>query len=344
MKVAVLTGIEALQLEERPVPKAHGHDVLIRVSCTGICGTDLGAFRSLSLPVGTIMGHEFAGWVEETGDEVRNCKKGDRVVVRPCSVCFECPWCREGRISLCPHHLDDTVGLKNVDGAYAEFTLVHDFQVFQMDDSMTMEQAAQLEPLAVAVHAVEESAVKEGDRVLLVGAGSIGLLILQCLKLKNPQEIVVLEKSMFRQQKAAELGADSVVDSGEVLNEVRSRYPRNGFDVVIETAGKAATIRQSLSLAAKGGQITLVGLCTEPVELDLFHVVASGVHISNSMGYFVEHWDTAMELVSSKLVNLDGLVTARYPLERIEEGFRALMNPEKNLKIMIQVHEEKRRG
>lgn len=344
MRVAVLRGVEDLHLEDRPIPRATGHDVLIRVSCTGICGTDLGAFRSLSLPAGTVMGHEFAGWVEEVGEDVTNCKKGDRVVVRPCSVCFECPWCKEGRISLCPHHLDDTVGLKNVDGAYAEYTLVHDFQVFQMGGSMTMEQAAQLEPLAVAVHAVDESSIKPGSRILLIGAGSIGLLILQCLRLKQPEELVVLEKSPFRRKKAESLGADRVIDDPAELDRIRSQYPRMGFDVVIETAGKPVTIRQALSAVAKGGQVTLVGLSPEPVELDLFHVVASGVHISNSMGYFVSHWDMAMELVSHGLVDLDGLVTARYPLERIEDGFRALMDPEENLKIMIQIHDEKGQG
>ncbi len=340
MKAAVLRGVECLELEERPLPKPRGHDVLIRVACTGVCGTDLGAFRSLSLPAGTVMGHEFSGWVQETGAEVVTCKKGDRVVIRPCSVCFECPWCREGRISLCPHHLDDTVGLKNVDGAYAEYTLVQDFQVFQIGTAMTMEQAAQLEPLAVAVHAVEESDVAADRRVLLIGAGSIGLLILQCLKVKDAREVIVMEKSPFRRGKALELGADRVVSSGEELAGICARYPRGGFDVVIETAGKPATIQQALAMAAKGGQVTLVGLCTEPIELDLFRLVASGIHISNSMGYFVEHWDAAMKLVSGGLVDLEGLVTARYPLERIGEGFRALMDPEENLKIMIQIHDD----
>lgn len=340
MKAAVLRGVGDLSLEERPIPVPKAHDVLVRVACTGICGTDLGAYRSLSLPAGTVMGHEFAGWVEATGPDVVNCKKDDRVVVRPCSVCFSCPWCKEGKISLCPHHLEDTVGLKNVDGAYAEYTLVQDYQVFAMDTNMTMEQAAQLEPLAVAVHAVEESHITPGDRVLLIGAGSIGLLILQYLKLKSPGEIVVMERSPFRGRKAAELGATHVVSSEEDLRAICGGYPRGGFEAVIETAGKPATIAQSLAAAAKGGQVTFVGLATEPIQIDHFHLVASGIHISNSMGYFVSHWDIAMELVSEGKIDLDGLVTARYPLSRINEGFHALMNPEKNLKIMIQIHDK----
>ena len=124
------------------------------------------------------------------------------------------------------------------------------------------------------------------------------------------------------------------------MEEIRRNYPRQGFDVVIETVGKPATIGLSLSAAAKGGQVTFVGLSTSPVELDHFHLVASGIHISCSMGYFVEHWDMAMRIAGNGQVDLDGLVTGRYPLARVEEGFRALMDPEENLKIMICVQAE----
>ncbi len=340
MKVAVLTGIETLVIEERPVPVPKGGDVLIKVAFTGICGTDLGAFRTLSLPANTVMGHEFSGWVEAVGDRVTNCKKGDRVVVRPCSVCFECPWCREGRISLCPHHLDDTVGLKNVDGAYAGYVLVHDFQVFRLSDGTSLRQAAQFEPLAVAVHAAEESNIRPGDRVLIIGAGSIGLLILQCVRQKRPKEIVVLEKSPFRRNKAEALEGTLVVEGPEALATLIQTYPRMGFDVVIETAGKPATVALSLSAVAKGGQVTFVGMSPEPCQIDQFHLVASGIHISASIGYFVEHWEQAMALAEEGKVELDSMVTGEYPLERVEEGFRALLNPEQDLKILIRVNSE----
>lgn len=339
MKAAVLKGIEKIEIEDRPVPEATDHDVLIKVACTGICGTDLGAYRSLSLPAGTVMGHEFAGVVEAVGENVADLKKGDRVTVRPCSVCFKCPWCMEDRISLCPDHLEDTVGLKNVDGAYAEYTLVHDYQVFKLDNKITMEQACQFEPLAVAVHAVEESDVKADDRVLIIGAGSIGLLVLEYVKYKGAKEIVVMEKSPFRLAKAASLGAQ-VANSQEELDKITETFPRRGFDVVIETAGKPATVSQSLAAVAKGGQVTWVGLSTEPITLDHFHTVASGIHISCSMGYFVEHWDIAMKIVEEGAVDLDGMITAEFPLDEIENGFRALMNPEENLKIIIRASNE----
>lgn len=337
MKVAVLKDIETIVFEERPIPKATGRDVLVKVAYTGICGTDLGAFRTLSLPTGTVMGHEFAGWVEEVGDQVTNCKKGDRVVIRPCSVCFECPWCIGEQISLCPDHLNDTIGLKNVDGAYAEYTLVHDFQVFHMTEKMTMQEAAQLEPLAVAVHAVEKSLIKPEHRVLIIGAGSIGLLILQYVMAKNPKEIVVLEKSPFRCSKAKELGV-TVVSGDEELEEIVKEYPRHGFDVVIETAGKPVTVQKSLNIVAKGGQVTFVGMSPEPVTINHFKLVTSGIHISNSIGYFVEHWDIAMKLLEEGKVQLDKMVTGEYPLDRLEDGFRALLNPEKDLKILIRVN------
>lgn len=340
MKVVVLRDKEQLVIEERPVPKAEGHDVLVRVACTGICGTDLGAFRALSLPAGTVMGHEFAGWVEAVGSEVTNCRVGDRVVIRPCSVCFKCPWCMEDRISLCPDHLDDTIGLKNVDGAYAEFTLVHDFQVFLMSPKVTMEQAAQLEPLAVAVHAVDESNITKNSRVLIIGAGSVGLLILQCVLATQVKEVVVLEKSPFRRNKAKSLGANVVTSETDVADDIRKAYPRKGYDVVIETAGKPDTVKTSLSLVAKGGRVTFVGMATEPVDIDQFHLVASGIHIACSIGYYAKHWDIAMNLLENGQVDLDSMITGEYPLERIEDGFRALMNPEKDLKVLIRINQE----
>jgi len=339
MIAAVLKDKEQLIFEERPIPVPAKNEVLIKVAYAGICGTDVSAYKNLSLPKGTVMGHEFSGTVVKTGEDVRNFKQGGRVVVRPASMCNDCPWCKEGKIALCVTHLDETIGLKNVPGAYAHYVLAKNYQVFTLPPEITLEQAAQLEPLAVSVHGVEQGDVKLGDRVLIIGSGPIGLLVYQCVKLKGAGEVVILEKSQLRLNKARELGCRTVLDNPEVLKDILTGYPRKGFDVVFECAGKEATIQLALDLAAKGGKVVFMGISAEPVKINHFSMVFKGIDARASIGYYVNDWDVAMDLLKSKKVEVDTMVTKIYPLSEIKKGFNDLLDPEKDLKILIKAND-----
>lgn len=339
MKAVVLKDKEELVFEERPIPVPANDEVLIKVAYTGICGTDVSAYKSLALPRGTVMGHEFSGTVVRTGDNVKGFKQGDRVVVRPASMCNDCPWCREGKIGLCVTHLDETIGLKNVPGAYAEYVLARDYQVFALPPEITMEQAAQVEPLAVSVHGAELGDVKLGDRVLIIGCGPIGLLVYQCMKLKGVGQVIILEKSKLRMSKARELGCETVLDNPEDLKDIIAGYPRKGFDVVFECAGKEPAIQLSLDMVAKGGRVVLMGISPEPVKINHSTMVFKGIDVRASIGYYIHDWDVAMDLLKNKKVEVDTLVTNIYPLSEIEKGFIGLLNPENDLKILIKAND-----
>ncbi len=162
----------------------------------------------------------------------------------------------------------------------------------------------------------------------------------QYLKMLKPGRIVVWERSPFRRSKVEELGGATVVSTQEEVEEIVKEFPRKGFDVVLEAAGAKQCVQASVKLVAKGGVVVWMGQMHEPLEVDQFALTISGIKINCSIGYFVEHWDIGMKLLQEGKVNLKMMVTDEYPLERIDDAFQALFNPEKDMKIMLKVHDE----
>jgi (R,R)-butanediol dehydrogenase/meso-butanediol dehydrogenase/diacetyl reductase len=336
MKVAVLKGKMDIRIENIDVPAINSKQVLVKVKAVGICGSDIHAFTHLTFPPGTIMGHEFTGAIAEIGPGIAKWKVGDKVAVRPCGVCGECFWCKNGQISLCPTHMQTTLGLKTP-GAYAEFVRVPEYQLYSLPENITYEQAAQLEPVTVCLHTLDMAELKIGDNVLIYGAGPLGLLIFQLARMAGANEIYVVEKTKFRRGKALELGAKYVFSPEEFTrSRIIESLPRKGADIVFECAGVQSTIQESFEMVRKGGRIILLGINPEPIQIDHFKWIVKGVEVRASIGYFESDFGRALNLVENKKINVDTLVSGIISLDDIvAKGFNKLLSPESALKILV---------
>jgi (R,R)-butanediol dehydrogenase / meso-butanediol dehydrogenase / diacetyl reductase len=336
MKAAVLKGRMDIRIEEREAPLLHSKQVLVKVKAVGICGSDIHAFTHLTFPPGTIMGHEFAGEIAGISPGITKWKVGDRVAIRPCGVCGDCFWCKNGQISLCPTHMETTLGLKTP-GAYAEYVSVPEYQLYSLPEDITYEQAAQLEPVTVCLHMLDMAELRIGENVLIYGAGPLGLLTFQLARMAGANEIYVVEKTKFRREKALELGAEYVFSPEEFTgSKVIESLPRKGVDIVFECAGVQSTIQGSFEMVRKGGRVILLGISPEPIQLDHFKWIVKGVEVRASIGYFESDFGRALSLVANQKINVDALVSDVISLKDIvAKGFNRLLSPEGVLKILV---------
>jgi len=284
-------------------------------------------------PAGTILGHEFAGTIVQIGAKVTDRQVGQRVVARPPGLC-SCRYCQTGQLAYCDNHFDNTIGLK-IQGGFADFVAAYPYQALPLPSEVTTREAAQMEPLAVSVHAVNNSGIKVGDSVMIIGGGPIGLLILQLVKRAGARKIILVETSPRRRAKAQELGADVVIDPiAQSPMEYLAANPL-AIDMAFECVGREVTTGYAISCCRKGSKIVLVGAVTQPIKIDQLKVIQKGLTLQASMGYFVDDFQNAINLTAAKLIDVDSLVSHVLPLAEIDNGFQLLANPENALKILV---------
>lgn len=333
MKVAVLMDRKKILIEERPIPAIGEDQVLIKVEYSGICGSDIHSYNDLMFPAGTILGHEFAGTIAQVGTKVTEHQVGQRVVARPPGLCG-CRYCQNGQLAYCDNHFDNTIGLK-IQGGFAEYVAAYPYQAVRLPEELTTREAAQMEPLAVSVHAVNNSGIKLGDSVLIIGGGPIGLLILQLVKRAGARKIIMVETSSRRRDKAKELGADVVIDPiAQSPMDYLAANPLS-IDMAFECVGREVTTNYAICCCRKGSRIVLVGAVTQPIKIDQLKVIQKGLTLQASMGYFVDDFQNAINLTATKKIDVETLVSHVLPLDEIDNGFQLLANPENALKILV---------
>ncbi len=260
MRAAVFKRAGMLSVEEVPTPTPGPGEALARVTLCAICGSDLHRFKHGLMAPGVVMGHEWVGTIVKLGEGVTGLAVGDRVVRGFGGMARDPRFsAREKGFTL------DT----RIPGGYAEFAALPATMFLRPPEGLSDEVATLAEPLAVAVHAVRLSSVKLGDAVVVLGAGPIGLLTLQCVRQCGPRLVVVAEPVESRQKLALELGADVVLDprATDVVAEAVRLTEGLGPDVVFECAGAPPTLQQALTMARRRGQVMLVGLCMQPCEV-----------------------------------------------------------------------------
>jgi L-iditol 2-dehydrogenase len=329
MKALVLTDYRRLELQEVPEPPVGPLDVLVRVKACGICGSDVhgldGSTGRRRPPI--IMGHEAAGVVERAGADVRTVQAGDRVtfdstIYNPASYFSE-----RGLINLC----DDrrVLGVSCEDyrqhGAFAEFVAVPAHILYPLPASLTFEQAAMIEPVAIALHARHLTSIEPGDTTLVVGSGLIGLMMVQVLRQTPAARIVAVDLDDGRLAVARELGAHDTfnVTTTDVPAAVRAMTDGRGADVVFECVGANDTVRTSIGAVRKGGTVTLVGNLASEVSMPLQSVVTRQIRLQGSCSSAGEYPE-ALDLVGSGKVNVDRFISAAVPLEEGAEWFDRL--------------------
>jgi L-iditol 2-dehydrogenase len=341
VKALVLTAYKRLEILDVPRPKPGPRDVVVRVRACGICGSDVHGWDGSSgrrIPP-IVMGHEAAGVVDEMGPEVRGFAPGDRVTFDSTIHCGECAFCKSGNVNLCDRRrvVGVSPGDYRQDGAFAEAVAVPERIVCRVPDVVPLAHAAMVEPLSVAVHAVNRARPKPGDSALVVGCGMIGLLTLQAARAAGCASVVAVDVDPDRLAEARRLGADAVVGAGE---DVRARVAEltdgRGVDLAFEAVGAAAPIASAVRGLRKGGTLVLIGNVTPRVEVDLQAIVTRELSLLGTCASSGEYPE-ALELLARGAVRLEGLISRVAPLEEGPAWFERLHAREPGLmKVILQ--------
>jgi len=337
MKAAVFQGTGHIEIVELPMPEPEPGEVVIKVHYCGICGSDLGAYETGTYGAGLIIGHEFAGEVVNTGERVYGLEVGDLVTVNSIVPCGMCYFCGHGMSGQCEDVIQPGVSHH---GGMAEYAKVPAPATYRLPAGVTTRQAALAEPLGGALHAVRLSALKPGDRVLVMGAGPIGLLTLQCARLAGAREVYVTELSPVRAALAARLGATAVFNPEKDNLFVALDEPTEGLgpDVIFVCAGIPTVIEDAITLVRKGGQIMVVGIAEEPVGADFMTVVLNEVDLKGSYSGY-EEVPLALDFIAQGRVDVESLISHEIVLEDVvEQGFEVLTHPpHEAVKILVKM-------
>lgn len=312
------------EIREMTFPELGPHEVLVRSKACGICGTDIhirrGEAGSAEVTPPVVLGHEFAGIVERIGSEVTELCVGDHVTIDPNRYCGHCRPCRMGRKQNCEHLF--ALGV-NVNGGFAEYALCPDSQCFKLNKDVDFDVAAMAEPLACVIHGIDQAQITAGQSVLVIGGGTIGLLMVQMARLRGASPVILSEPVEMRRKIALELGADAAIDPlQENLTEcIREISGQEGVDVVIECVGRPAAAKQAFEAAGAGATILFFSVPTvdATVPLPLFDVYKKELRIVGSMINSDTH-QRAVNLITSGRLEIKRLITHTYDLDRLSES------------------------
>ena len=340
MKALALREYGRFEVEDAPMPKIGPEDVLIAVKACGICGSDVhgmdGSTGRRRPPI--IMGHEAAGVIAETGAKVSKWRKGDRVTFDSTLYCGECWYCRRGEINLCDNRRVLGVSCEEYrrDGAFAEYVAVPQRILYRLPDAVTFEQAAMVEALSIAVHAVRRAPASPGDTAVVVGVGMIGLLVVQALRAAGCGRIVAVDLEQDKLGLAGKFGADAAfkADACDVVEEVKRLTNGRGADLAFEVVGITPTVKTSVDCLRKGGALTLVGNISPAVELPLQTVVTRQLTLFGSCASSGEY-PACLDLIARGVVNVDALISAVAPLSEGAAWFERLYKKEPGLMKVI---------
>ncbi len=345
MKAMVLSEYKHLEMADVPQPVPGEGEVLVRVAACGICGSDVHGYDGSSgrrIPP-IVMGHEAAGTVAAVGKGVTAFRAGDRVTFDSTLYCGECAFCRRGDVNLCDRRqvLGVSCGEYRRAGAFAEFVTVPERIVFKLPDAMSFAEAAMLEPVAVALHAVKMSAVRGGETALVIGAGMIGLLTMQAARAAGCGRVLIADVDATRLRLAESLGATEALhlSGAELAREVVQRTGA-GADVVFEAVGRNETVVAAIDAVRKGGTVTLIGNIAPQVALPLQIVVSRQLRLQGTAASAGEYPE-AIAMMSRGEIEVKPLITAVAPLEEGPRWFERLYAHEPNLmKIVLTPGEE----
>lgn len=346
MKAWVLYDIGDLRYEEVAEPSLTGREVLVAVRAAGICGSDIpriyenGAHKMPLIP-----GHEFCGEVIKTGGNVSGSWMGKRVGVFPLIPCKGCRPCISRKYEMCRQY--DYLGSRR-DGGFAEYVAVPEWNLIELPENVSYEEAAMLEPMAVAVHAVRRMETGPADKVIVCGLGTIGLLLLMFLMERGIDNVLVIGNKTYQKRCALELGLseDNYCDSRtqDVREWAMLRTEGYGADVFFECVGKNETVAQALDLTAPAGRICMVGNPHSDMKLEqdiywklLRHqLTVMGSWNSSYTGESDDDWQYVLQLLQQNRIKPSKLISHRYAMKDLREGFEIMKNKTENyVKIMM---------
>ncbi|MEW6046645.1 MAG: zinc-dependent dehydrogenase [Bacillota bacterium] len=346
MLAAVFRGPDKLGVEEWPVPQVGAADVLVRVEACSVCGTDIRIWRgkkTLGVRIPSLLGHEVSGIIVEVGAEAAasGWREGERVAIAPVVSCGTCHACRLGIENACENR--QALGYE-FDGGFAEYVRVPAVAVrrgnlFRVPETLSSELAALAEPLACCINGQEQAGVRMGDLVVVFGAGPIGLMHLQLARTAGARRVIAVEPVAERRAVAQRLGADPVVDPAteDPTTVVKELSGGIGADVVILAVGAPSLVNQALRLARRGGSVNLFAGFSggDRAEIDPNTIHYRQLRVTGATSSTRLQFQKALDLMSAARVDLDPLITHRFPLR---ETVRAFETAERygGLKVVVR--------
>lgn len=319
-----------LRIGELAIPKPAAEQVLIKIRRCGICGSDLHMTAEPVFGVARddVLGHEFSGEVLEVGAGVEGLKTGDRVTVAPLPGCGDCEACRRGEPAWC-------AAMALIGGGYAQYAAVAGRQCRKLPWGVDLADGALAEPLAVALHAVMQAEMRPGERVLVVGAGAIGLSVAFWARRSGAGEVIVTDLHRFQEDRAMALGASAlVVSDAELSKAVLDRWGV-GPDIVLECVGKVGLIDHCIGLVRPRGKVIGVGLCTTRDHLDMFRAISKGVKIIMSAFFNMHEFRAAIDTLGAGRFAPQALVTETISLTALPQAFEALRQRTAQCKVLV---------
>ena len=340
-QVSVLHGVGDLRIDERPVPSPAPGEVLIAMGSVGICGSDVhylehGRIGSFVVEAPMILGHESSGIVEALGDGVTSLRPGDRIALEPGVPCRRCAVCKSGRYNLCAEVR--FFATPPVDGSMATYvTHPADF-CYRLPDHVSLDEGAMMEPLSVGIHACRRGGVSMGDRVLVMGAGPIGLVTVLAARAAGASVIALSDPRTDRLGLARQVGAD-LVTSAAGPGLVPELVDRAGgmFDASVDCSGAEAAVRVAMNATRSGGKVVLVGLGADEMTLPIVESATREVDLLGIFRY-CNAYPAALELIASGRVDVKPIVTHRFSMTRVSEAFDvARTGRDGAVKVMVAV-------
>ena len=340
MKSLVLTEPKVLRIQESPTPDLAADEALIRVKACGICGSDVHGYDGSSgrrIPP-LIMGHEAAGVIEGMGAKVEGFSLGDRVTFDSTVYCGECEYCLEGKVNLCDRRmvLGVSCGEYRRHGAFAEYVAVPSRILYKLPPSLPFEHAAMIEAVSVAVHAVGRVKFQPGDASVVVGAGMIGLLLVQAARAAGCDRVIAVDLDRDRLKLAKDLGATQSINplESDTIETILGATAGQGVRVSFEVVGSTPTVETAIQATRKGGAVVLVGNLAPQVEFPLQSVVTREITLFGSCASAGEY-PKCIELMDKGAIKVSPLISAQATLEEGVEWFDRLYAKEAGLMKVI---------
>lgn len=342
MQALILEASKDLQLRDVPTPEIGPEDVLIQVKACGICGSDVhgmdGSTGRRIAPI--IMGHEAAGVIAEVGSEVTTFQVGDRVTFDSTVSCGKCSFCRKGQVNLCDSRqvLGVSCGEYRRHGAFAEYVSVPAHIVYRLPDSFAFEKAALIEAVSIAVHAAKITQIEKGSSAVVIGAGMIGLLVIQAFRVFGCSQVLAVDLEESKLKLAREAGADDVflASAPNLLARLASATGGNGADIAVEVVGAQKSMLTAIHSVRRGGTVTLIGNLAPNVEIPLQLVVTRQLRLLGSCASAGEY-EECIALMSSGAIQVEPLISVLAPLSEGAQWFDRLYHRESGLmKVVLQ--------